>query len=166
MPTNLYGLGDNYHTDNSHVLPALIRRFDEAKRSGADSVRCWGTGTPLREFLHSDDLGEACVFALEHWSAKRKDAPLDDLGNALSFLNVGTGIDISIKKLAELVAAEVGYDGAIHWDTSKPNGTPKKQLEVSRLTGMGWSARIELKEGLKMAYSDFVSNKLSGKLRM
>ena len=142
MPTNLYGPGDNYHSSNSHVLPALIRRFDEAKQSGAESVTCWGTGKPLREFLHADDLGEACVFALENWSSLDDDAPRDDMGNPLAFLNVGTGIDLSIRELAEQVAATIGFEGSIHWDNSKPDGTPKKQLEVSRLAGMGWKAKF------------------------
>ena len=133
MPTNLYGPGDNYHPDNSHVLPALIRRFHEAKDSGAKSVTCWGTGSPLREFLHVDDLGVASVFALERWSATRSDAPKDDHGNPLPFLNVGTGVDLTIKDLAERVSEAVGYQGVIDWDTTKPDGTPKKQLDAA-----GW----------------------------
>jgi GDP-L-fucose synthase len=124
MPTNLYGPGDNYHPTNSHVLPALIRRFHEAAEANAPSLTCWGTGTPLREFLHVDDLGEACVFTLERWQP----APEE-----LQFLNVGTGVDLTIRELAEAVAAATGYQGEIHWDASKPDGTPKKQLDVSRL---------------------------------
>ena len=139
MPTNLYGPGDNYHPDNSHVLPALIRRFHEATEASAESVTCWGTGSPLREFLHVDDLGEACVFALEHWQPKA-DEP--------TFLNVGTGIDLSIRELAEAVARDTGFKGTIDWDTTKPDGTPKKQLDVSRLASLGWRARISLAEGL------------------
>ena len=139
MPTNLYGPGDNYHPTNSHVLPALIRRFHEAAEAQAPSVTCWGTGTPLREFLHVDDLGEACVYALEHW----KPGP-----DELQFLNVGTGLDLTIRELAEAVAAATGYQGEIHWDASKPDGTPKKQLDVSRLAALGWRARIPLAEGL------------------
>ena len=125
MPTNLYGPGDNYHPSGSHVLPSLIRRFHEAKKNAAKSVTCWGTGRPLREFLHADDLGEACVFALENWSALHADAPRDNEGNPLAFLNVGTGIDLSIQKLAEEVAAAVDFKGSIRWDHSKPDGTPK-----------------------------------------
>ena len=140
MPTNLYGPGDNYHPENSHVLPALIRRFHEAKESGAESVTCWGTGLPMREFLHVDDLGDACVFALEHWQPDPTE---------LQFLNVGTGVDLSIRELAEAVAHATEFTGAIHWDTSKPDGTPKKQLDVSRLKAVGWQARIPLEEGLK-----------------
>ena len=155
MPTNLYGPGDNYHKQKSHVLPAMIRRFDEAKRRGKDSVTCWGTGKPLREFLHADDLGEACVFALERWSAMKEDSPRDDDGEALAYLNVGTGIDLSIRELAEQVADAVGFNGAIHWDESKPDGTPKKQLDVSRMNALGWQARIRLKEGLIETVDDF-----------
>ena len=155
MPTNLYGPGDNYHPTGSHVLPALIRRFNEAKRNNAASVTCWGTGKPLREFLHADDLGEACIFALEKWSALSNDAPKSDSGKPLAFLNVGTGIDLSISELAEHVSAAVGFQGSIHWDHSKPDGTPKKQLDVSRLSEMGWQAQIGLAEGLTNTVADF-----------
>ena len=148
MPTNLYGPGDNYHPENSHVLPALIRRFYEAKESGAISVTCWGTGSPLREFLHVDDLGEACVFALERWSPLSIDAPQDDQGKPLAFLNVGTGMDLTIKELAEAVATAIGFEGTIQWDVTKPDGTPKKQLDVSRMDKLGWHAQINLSEGL------------------
>ena len=140
MPTNLYGPGDNYHPTNSHVLPALIRRFHEAAERGDATVSCWGTGSPLREFLHVDDLGEACVFALEQWQPG---------ADELQFLNVGTGVDLSIRELAEAVAEATGFQGEIVWDTSKPDGTPKKQLDVSRLAALGWRARIPLAEGLR-----------------
>jgi len=140
MPTNLYGPGDNYHPTNSHVLPALIRRFHEAAERGDASVTCWGTGKPLREFLHVDDLGEACVFALEQWQ------PAAD---QLQHLNVGTGVDLTIRELAEAVAEATGFRGTIGWDASKPDGTPKKQLDVSRLAALGWQARISLAEGLR-----------------
>lgn len=139
MPTNLYGPGDNYHPTNSHVIPALIRRFHEASEANAPSVTCWGTGSPLREFLHVDDLGEACVFSLKHFNP----APGD-----LTHLNVGTAVDLSIRELAESVAAVTEFQGAIHWDSNKPDGTPKKQLDVSRLASLGWQARIQLVEGL------------------
>jgi GDP-L-fucose synthase len=139
MPTNLYGPGDNYHPTNSHVLPALIRRFHEAAEANAPSVTCWGSGTPMREFLHVDDLGEACVFALERWQPGPEEQ---------QFLNVGTGVDLTIRELAEAVAAATGFQGEIHWDTSKPDGTPKKQLDVSRLAELGWRSRIPLAEGL------------------
>ena len=139
MPTNLYGPGDNYHPQNSHVLPALIRRFHEAAEANASSVTCWGSGTPLREFLHADDLGEACVFALEHWQPELDETP---------YLNVGTGVDLSIRELAEAVASATGFNGSIYWDSSKPDGTPKKQLDVGRLASLGWRAQIPLAEGL------------------
>ena len=155
MPTNLYGTGDNYHPTNSHVLPALLRRFHEAKQRGDAVVTCWGSGSPLREFLHADDLGEACVFALQQWSATSPDAPCDASGQPLAFLNVGTGIDLSIRQLAEQIADVVGFKGRIDWDTSKPDGTPKKQLDVSRLQAMGWQASIPLEQGLSLAYRDF-----------
>ena len=155
MPTNLYGPGDNYHPENSHVLPALVRRFHEAKQSGLKTVTCWGTGSPLREFLHVDDLGKACVFALERWSALASDAPRDDQGKPLSFLNVGTGVDLPIKDLAEMVATAAGYEGLIQWDANKPDGTPKKQLDVSRMQGLGWTAQIPLTEGLASTVAQF-----------
>ena len=148
MPTNLYGPGDNYHPTNSHVLPALIRRFHEAAQTNAPSVTCWGSGTPLREFLHVDDLGEACVFALEHWQPGPEE---------LQFLNVGTGVDLTIRELAEAVAAATGYRGEIRWDTSKPDGTPKKQLDVGRLAELGWQAQIPLAEGLASTVADFAA---------
>ena len=151
MPTNLYGPGDNYHPENSHVLPALIRRFHEAKEGGLETVTCWGTGSPLREFLHVDDLGEACVFAMEHWQPQL-DGP--------SFLNVGTGLDLTIRMLAEAVAEATGFKGEIHWDSSKPDGTPKKQLDVSRLNQLGWRARIRLEDGLATTVKEF-RNQLS-----
>ena len=146
MPTNLYGPGDNYHPENSHVLPALIRRFHEAAESKVSTVTCWGTGTPLREFLHVDDLGEACVFALEHWLPGPKEP---------SFLNVGTGIDITIAQLASAVAEATGFSGEISWDTSKPDGTPKKQLDVGRLSRLGWQSKISLADGLVSTVAEF-----------
>ena len=149
MPTNLYGPGDNYHPTNSHVLPALIRRFHEAAQANAPSVTCWGSGTPLREFLHVDDLGEACVFALEHWQPGPDD---------LQHLNVGTGVDLTIRKLAEAVAVATGYQGELHWDSSKPDGTPKKQLDVDRLAALGWRARIPLAEGMSSTVADFAAS--------
>ena len=155
MPTNLYGPGDNYHPTNSHVLPALIRRFHEAAERGDASVTCWGTGTPLREFLHVDDLGEACVFALEHWNPAAPAAPCDASGEPLAFLNVGTGIDLTIRELAEAVAAATGFRGEIVWDATKPDGTPKKQLDVSRLKALGWQARIPLAQGLSSTVALF-----------
>ena len=165
MPTNLYGPGDNYHPTHSHVLPALIRRFHEAAERGDASVTCWGTGTPLREFLHADDLGEACVFALEHWDPGSPEAPRDTAGTPLAFLNVGTGVDLSIRELAKAVAAATGFNGEILWDASKPDGTPKKQLDVSRLAALGWRARIPLAEGLEQAVAAFRQERARGDLR-
>jgi GDP-L-fucose synthase len=146
LPTNLYGPGDNYHPTNSHVVPALIRRFHEAVERGDASVTCWGSGTPMREFLHVDDLGEACVFALEHWQPGPEDQ---------QFLNVGTGVDLTICDLAEALAAATGFTGEILWDASKPDGTPKKQLDVSRLAELGWQGRILLAEGLRSTVAQF-----------
>lgn len=156
MPTNLYGPGDNYHPENSHVLPALIRRFHKATHAKTEKVTCWGTGSPLREFLHVDDLGEACVFALENWSTLQADAPYDDQGELLSLLNVGTGTDLSICELAEAVAHATGYKGSIAWDISKPDGTPKKQLDTSRLKAMGWESSIAFVDGLAEVVKDYL----------
>ena len=149
MPTNLYGPGDNYHPENSHVLASLIRRFCEAKFRNQKEVICWGTGSPLREFLHVDDLASACIFAIEKWDQDSSDAPKDINNKPLRFLNVGTGLDISIKELANLIAKIVGFQGEIVWDKSKPDGTPKKQLNVNRINEMGWKSQIPLKQGLK-----------------
>lgn len=145
MPTNLYGPNDNYHPTHSHVLPALIRRFHEAKEANAAEVVCWGDGSPLREFLYVDDLASLCVFLMNHYS-----------GNET--VNAGTGKEITIKALAELVAEVVGFKGAIKWDTSKPNGTPRKLLDVSKATALGWTYRVELDEGIRLAYQDFLQN--------
>jgi GDP-L-fucose synthase len=145
MPTNLYGPNDNYHPEHSHVLPALIRRFHEAKTAGLDTVTCWGDGTPLREFLYVDDLADLCVFLMENYS-----------GNET--VNAGTGKEISIRELTELVAHIVGYTGAIVWDATRPNGTPRKLLDVSKATAMGWTYKTELADGIKMTYKDFLEN--------
>jgi len=164
MPTNLYGPGDNYHPEHSHVMAALIRRFHQAAQrphhGAGTSVTCWGTGTPLREFLHADDLGEACVFALQHWDPASADAPRacgpdgEDLG-PLPFLNVGSGVDLSIAQLSQAVAKASGFAGTIEWDTTRPDGTPRKLLDVSRLACLGWRARIPLKVGLKKTVYDY-----------
>lgn len=147
MPTNLYGPNDNYHPTHSHVLPALIRRFHEAKQDGKTEVTCWGDGSPLREFLYVDDLANLCVFLMNHYS-----------GNET--VNAGTGKELSIKELTELVAKVVGYTGKILWDTSKPNGTPRKLLDVSKAEKLGWHYKTELDEGIKLAYMDFLQNPL------
>ena len=145
MPTNLYGPNDNYHPEHSHVLPALIRRFHEAKESGAEVVTCWGDGSPLREFLYVDDLANLCVFLMNNYS-----------GNET--VNAGTGKELTIKALTELVAKTVGYEGRIEWDTTRPNGTPRKLLDVSKAKALGWKYRTELEEGIKLAYRDFLEN--------
>ena len=165
MPTNLYGTGDNYHPTKSHVIPALIRRFHEAKIQNNSTVICWGSGPPLREFLHANDLGEACVFSLENWSSLAENAPCDDHGAPLTFLNVGTGIDITIQDLSQEIAEVVGFNGKILWDTSKPDGTPQKRLDVSRLRRMGWRSSISLTDGLAMAYQDFQNELAFKRLR-
>jgi len=146
MPTNLYGPNDNYDLQSSHVLPALIRKFHEAKTSGASTVSCWGSGSPLREFLYADDLARACVFLMENYSAE-------------PFINVGFGRDISICDLAELVKRAVGFEGEIIWDRSKPDGTPRKLMDSSKILAMGWKPQVELEEGVKMAYEDFLRGK-------
>ena len=152
MPTNLYGPGDNYHPQNSHVLPALIRRFHEAREVGAAEVGAWGTGSPRREFLHVDDLADACAFLLR-------------LENPPDLINVGTGTDVTIRELTELVAAVVGYRGRITWDASKPDGTPRKLMDESRLTALGWRARTALREGIEKTYASFLAEKSASTLR-
>jgi GDP-L-fucose synthase len=143
MPTNLYGFNDNYHPENSHVLPALIRRFHEAKINNAPQVTIWGSGSPLREFLFADDLAEACYYLMQHY-----DEP--------SLINIGTGEDISIKDLALLIKKVIGYEGALTFDSSKPDGTPRKLMDVSKLHKLGWKHKVELEQGIKLAYEDFL----------
>ena len=145
MPTNLYGPNDNYDLQNSHVLPAMIRKFHEAKTAGSASVTLWGTGSPMREFLHADDLAEACVFLMENYSEPE-------------FINVGTGKDVTIKELAETVCKIVKFEGDLIWDTSKPDGTPRKLMDVSKLHAQGWKHTIELQEGIALAYQDFLGH--------
>ena len=145
MPTNLYGPNDNYHPTHSHVLPALIRRFHEAKVSNLPYVTCWGTGKPLREFLYVDDLADACVFLMNNYSGDET-------------VNLGTGKELTIKELTELVAKVIGYTGEIRWDASKPDGTPRKLLDVSKLESLGWHYKTELEEGIKLSYKDFLTN--------
>jgi len=152
MPTNLYGPGDNYHPENSHVIPALIRRFHEAKEGGRAEVQAWGTGSPRREFLHVDDLADACAFILQ-----LKDPP--------DWINIGTGTDVTIRELTEAVARTTGYQGRIAWDPSRPDGAPRKLLDVSRLARLGWKAKIGLEEGLRLAYASFLSEQAAGSLR-
>ncbi|MGN5954524.1 GDP-L-fucose synthase [Sphingobacterium lactis] len=142
MPTNLYGINDNYHPENSHVLPALIRRFHEAKVNGTPSVSIWGSGTPLREFMYADDLADACVFLMNNYNEEQ-------------FVNIGVGEDISIKDLALMIKEVVGYEGQLEFDSSKPDGTPRKLMDVSKLKSLGWEAKTNLKEGIALAYEDF-----------
>ena len=153
MPTNLYGPGDNYHAENSHVIPALIRRFHEAKERGDSSVTIWGTGTPRREFLHTDDLAAACFHLL-------------DLDNPPDWVNVGTGEDLTIRELAGLVAETVGFRGEILTDPSKPDGTPRKLLDISRIRATGWQPAIPFRDGLATAYQDFLDSLASGQARL
>ena len=153
MPTNLYGPGDNYHPENSHVMASLISKFSKATLNSKPFVECWGSGTPLREFLHVDDLADAVVFCLENWQLNREDSPKDIFGNPLNHLNVGTGKDISIKQLAEKISELVGFKGEIIWDKSKPDGTPKKQLDISRISKLGWFPKISLDKGIKATIS-------------
>ncbi len=145
MPTNLYGPGDNYHPENSHVLPALIRRFHEAKEAGAESVTIWGSGKPKREFLFSDDLADACIFLMKTYDGSE-------------IVNIGSGQETTIAELALLVKKVVGFDGTIKYDTTKPDGTPRKLLDTSRLESLGWQAKTSLREGIAKAYRDFVEN--------
>ncbi len=152
MPTNLYGPGDNYHLQNSHVMPALIRKFHEAKQAGRLEVVAWGSGTPKREFLHVDDLADACAFLLS------RDDPPD-------WINVGTGTDVTIRELTECVAAVTGFPGKIVWDATKPDGTPRKLMDVSRLAGLGWRSKITLREGVEKTYASFLAEQAAGTLR-
>ena len=154
MPTNLYGPNDNYHPLNSHVVASLIRKFIEAKKNSYNTVECWGSGNPFREFMHVDDLGEAILFALEHWSPCDKHAPKDSKGNPLTYLNVGTGKDITIKDLSIMIARATGFKGKIEWDLSKPDGTPKKLLDIGNLKNLGWQSNISLEEGIKKTIQD------------
>jgi GDP-L-fucose synthase len=142
MPTNLYGPNDNYDLNNSHVLPAMIRKFHEAKLENKPSVELWGTGSPMREFLHANDLAEACVYLMENY-------------NDSTLVNIGTGVDVTIKELAETIKNEVGYEGEIVWNTEKPDGTPRKLMDVSKLNGLGWKHSIELKDGIAMVYNEY-----------
>jgi len=150
MPTNLYGTNDNYDLVNSHVLPAMIRKFHEAKEKGASKMTLWGSGTPMREFLHADDLAEACLFLMENY-------------NEAELVNIGTGEDVTIKNLASLVKQIVGFQGEIIWDTTKPDGTPRKLMDVSKLHGLGWHHKIALIDGIKLAYQDFLRLNVAGK---
>ena len=154
MPTNLYGPGDNYHPQNSHVLPAMLKRFYDAKISESGEINCWGSGSPLREFLHVDDLADAAIFILENISSENK-IFYDNDNNFNGILNIGFGQDISIKELANLISSVVGYKGKINWDLSKPDGTPRKLLDISKINKLGWSAKIALKKGIELTLKSF-----------
>lgn len=157
MPTNLYGINDNFHPENSHVIPALLRRFHEAKLVNAPIVHAWGTGSPMREFLYVDEMAAASIFVM-NLDSKRYQKETQSM---LSHINVGTGIDCTIKKLTETVANVVGYQGEIHWDTTKPDGTPRKLMDISRLERLGWKAKISLEEGLTKTYGWYLENQHS-----
>lgn len=152
MPTNLYGPGDNYHPEDSHVLPALIRRFHEAREAGRPEVVAWGTGAPRREFLHVDDAADACAFLLQ-------------LADPPDWINIGSGVDVTIREVTETVAAVVGFKGRIVWDTSKPDGTPRKLMDGSKLSALGWKPKISLREGLEITYASFLADVAAGTLR-
>ena len=160
MPTNLYGPNDNYHPTNSHVVASLIRKFLIAKRDRLPSVTCWGSGSVYREFMHVDDLAEAAIFCLENWFPFKETAPKDIFGNALSYLNVGTGKDITIKELAKKIASIANYEGEILWNNSMPDGTPRKVLNVSRLMNLGWEPKINLNYGLTETIKNLDLNSL------
>jgi GDP-L-fucose synthase len=153
MPTNLYGPGDNFHPTNSHVMPALIRRFVEAKEAGVAEVVCWGSGSPRREFLHVDDLADACLFLLDNYSD-------------LSHVNVGYGDDVTIKELTEAVRAAAGFAGAIAWDSTKPDGTPRKLMDSGRLLGMGWKPATPLERGVEETVAWFLEQRAAGAVRL
>ncbi len=155
MPTNLYGPKDNYHPQNSHVMAALIKKFFDAVKNSEESVTCWGSGEPMREFMHVDDLAKAALFCLEYWDPLAKNAPLDNNKNPLYFLNVGTGLEISIKNLAEKIAGYSGFYGNIKWDLSKPDGTLKKKLSIENIKNLGWNAEIGLDQGLKKTIFEY-----------
>ncbi len=157
MPTNLYGPGDYYHPEKSHVIPALISKFDEAAKINLKEVVCWGTGSPYREFLYVDDLADACRFALENWKPYKKD---------IKYLNIGAGIDFKIKKIAEIISKKCGYRGEIKWDTSKPDGTPKKLLDVSKIKSLGWESKTSFDEGLSLTIANYRYLKSNNMLRL
>ena len=158
MPTNLYGPKDNYDSQNSHVMAALIKKFCEAQNTNSPQITCWGTGKPEREFMHVDDLAEACLFCLENWNPDDKNSPRNCKGDPLFYLNVGTGTDISIADLVKQIAKETGFKGEIVWDHSKPDGTPKKLLNIEKIQTLGWNPMIKLEEGIKKTINEFKMN--------
>ncbi len=157
MPCNLYGPGDNYHPLNSHVLPALIKKILDAKSKNLSEIICWGTGKPLREFLYVEDLADACIYALENWDPNRKDAPKDRYGNNLSWLNVGSDFEVSIKELAKMISNQCEYKGDVKWDHSKPDGTKRKKLDTSKMSELGWKAKINLEKGIRKTIASYMN---------
>ncbi len=167
MPTNLYGPGDNYHKENSHVMPALIRKFYEAKKNNLKEVICWGTGSPKREFLYVDDLAEACIFVLENLANNNNNKSNENNtgSNSDNLINIGTGKDISIKNLAEIISRELNYEGKIRWETSKPDGTPRKLLNVSKINELGWEAKVSLEKGIRLTIKHYEEEMKKNSLR-
>ena len=165
MPTNLYGPGDNYHPENSHVLPSLIRKFCNAVENNEKEVICWGSGKPLREFLHVDDLADACLYFLEHWKPGLINTQKEEYSEYLPFLNIGTGLEISIKDLANLISNIVGFKGEIKWDKSRPDGTLRKRLDITKAKNLGWHAKIKLRDGIEKTVKQYKKDLNQGELR-
>jgi len=165
MPTNLYGPGDNYNLLNSHVIPGLIKKFHSAKENNLNSVKCWGSGNPLREFLYVDDLAEACLFIIEKWNSKTNQIPIDVNGEKIFWLNVGSPYEISIKDLANKISNAIGFKGEIFWDKKMPDGTPRKKLDTSKINDLGWSAKTNLDEGIQLTLKAFEKEIKTQKLR-
>ncbi len=164
MPTNLYGPGDNYNLQDSHVIPALIRKFHDAKENNLNYVECWGSGTPFREFLYVDDLAEACIFILEKWSDPNF-TRIDNNGKEINWLNIGSPYEISIKDLSEIIARQVGFKGEIVWNKDMPDGTPRKKLDTQKINDLGWKAKTDLEEGIKLTLNHFKNEILNSTLR-
>ena len=165
MPTNLYGPGDNYHHLNSHVIPGLIKKFHFAKNNNLNSVNCWGSGTPLREFLYVDDLAEACLYIIEKWNSKTNQILIDENGEEIFWLNVGSQYEISIKDLAHKISTTIGFKGEILWDKKMPDGTPRKKLDTSKINHLGWSAKTNIDEGIKLTLEAFEKEIKTQKIR-
>ena len=165
MPTNLYGKGDNYKDQNSHVLPALLSRFHNHSINNKEVINCWGSGKPYREFMHVDDLADACLFALENWDPKEINSPRDEFGEPLSWLNVGSGEEIKIRDLAKLIAEITNFKGLINWDISKPDGVFRKLIDSKKFHKLGWKSKINIKKGLEITYKDFQESIESNNLR-
>ena len=166
MPTNLYGPGDNYHSMNSHVMPSLIKKITEAKKHNKKFITCWGSGKPLREFLYVDDLAEACLFVLDNWDPDKNDSPKDINGNPLYLLNVGSEFEISIYDLVQKIAEIVGFKGNIIWDKDKPDGTPRKKLDISRMAMLGWEAKTDLDKGIRLTLDSYEKELKNNQIRI